>query len=133
MARMARLLWLCLPLAVAIAAPRTCGRTLYAPKAIPATWENLGPAPDNASLTFNIILKPRDDSGLQQRMLEVVRSQSRWLTEDEIAGYIAPSADVKAIVGLAIKELVADNLTWTRNGDTLRVRTTVGNAAKVYS
>jgi len=133
MARMARLLLLCLPLAVAIAAPGTRGRTLYAPKAIPATWENLGPAPDNAPLTFNIILKPRDDSGLQQRMLEVVRNQSRWLTEDEIAGYIAPSADVKAIIGLAIKELVADNLTWTRNGDTLRVRTTVGNAAKVYS
>ena len=130
---MTRLFLLCLSLVVAIAAHGTRGRTLYAPKAIPAAWENIGPAPDNRSLTFDIILKPRDGSGLQQRMLEIVRSQSRWLTEDEIASYIAPRADVKATVGLAIKGLEANNLTWSRNGDTLRVRTTVGKAAKVYS
>jgi tripeptidyl-peptidase-1 len=132
MAPLTRLLFLSLSLAVANAVPSTSGRTEYAPRVIPAVWTKVGSAPANKPLTFDFIFSPRDAVGLEARMLEIAHSQSAWLSEEEVANYIAPSADVKASVEAAITELGANSMKYSRNGDTLTVTTTVGKAAKVY-
>ena len=109
------------------------GRTHHAPAIISDAWTKDGTAPGGKSLTFDIIFKPRDAAGLEQRMLDIAHGQSKWLSEDEIASYIAPTADAKANVETAIRELEPNNMTYSRNRDTLTVTTTVEKAAKVCS
>lgn len=133
MARLIYLLFLSLPLVIANAAARASGRTQYAPRNIPHPWKNIGDAPANKPLTFDLIFAPRDAAGLEERMLGIARSQSAWMSEEEIAAYIAPSPEVKATVEAAIKKLGATNVKSSRNGGTLTVTTTVATAAKVYS
>lgn len=127
------LLLLSLSLAVTSAASSAGGRTQYAPRVIPAVWQKVGSAPPNKPLTFDFIFAPRDAAGLEERMLEIAHSQSAWLSEGEIASYVAPSANVKAIVEAAITELGADSMKYSRNGGTLTVATTIGKASTVYN
>lgn len=132
MTRLTRLLLLSLTLAAQNAA-FTKGRTHYAAAIISDAWTKDGAAPEDESLTFDIIFKPRDADGLERRMLDIAHRQSNWLSEVEIASYIAPTADAKANVETALKKLEPNSMTYSRNRDTLIVTTTVEKAAKVCS
>lgn len=131
MALVVHLLLLSLSLAVANAAPSIKGRTQYAPSVIPSVWKQIGNAPADKSITFDLIFQPKDTAGLEERMLEISNSKSAWLTEEEIASYIAPSDDIKTIVEAAVKAGGADSFSYSRNGDTMSVTTTIAKAAKV--
>lgn len=131
MARLAQLLLLSLSVSFVSAAPATSGRTQYAPSVIPSVWKKVGSAPASKAITFDFIFAPKDTAGLEERMLEIANSQSEWLTEEEIASYIAPSDEAKATVETAVKAMGATGLKYSRNGDTLTVTTTIAEAAKV--
>lgn len=127
MARSSWLLLLSLSASLVSAAPRT----QYAPSVIPPVWTKVGDAPASMPITFDLIFTPKDAAGLEQRMLEISDSDSSWLTEEEIASYIVPSDEEKATVETAVKAMGATDLSYSRNGDTLTITTTIEQAAKV--
>ena len=90
-------------------------------------------APGDKSLTFDIIFNTRDADRLEQHLLEIVHHQSKWLSEEEIASYIAPSADVKTTVELAIKGLEPLNMLYSRDGGALTITTAIAKVAGARS
>lgn len=145
MARLSQLLLLAVSIVYANA-----GKTQYGPRVIPNIWKAGAAAPASGAISFDLIFAPKDAAGLEARMLEIALApgEKSWLSEEEIASYIAPSDDAKAAVEAAIKDL--GSFTYSRNGislflpkrsrsvvdkinlgDTLTVKTTVEKAASV--
>lgn len=133
MHRLPTLLLLSLSALVASAAPSVGGRTQYAPKVIPSIWKKGIAAPTTGELTFDLIFTPKDAAGLETKMTEIAQNHQEWLSEEEIATYIAPSDDAKAAVEAALQGIGADSFTYSRNGDTLTVTTSIAKAAQVSS
>lgn len=122
-----------LPLALLFAAgANAAARTHYAPQHIPSAWSKVGAAPAADSLEFTFVLEG-DYAGLTSRMEQIAASQSEWLTEDELASYIAPSADAKTAIDAAIKELGATVVSTSPAGDKVTVSTTVEAASKYFA
>ncbi|KAF8320677.1 subtilisin-like protein [Clavulina sp. PMI_390] len=126
------LIALCAAASTAFAAPATAGRVHSAPASIPTVWQKGTAAPTSKSITFNLIFKSRDAAGLEARMLEIAESKSAWMTEDEIASYIVPSDAEKATVETTLKNMGATGFSYSRNGDTLTVTSTIGQASKFF-
>lgn len=116
MARLSQLILLAVSVVYVNAAPRSAGKTQYGPRVIPNIWKAGAAAPASGDLTFDLIFAPKDAAGLEERMLEIATApgEKSWLSEEEIASYIAPSDDAKAAVEAAIKDL--GSYTYSRNG-----------------
>ncbi|KAF8320678.1 subtilisin-like protein [Clavulina sp. PMI_390] len=126
------LITLCATASVVFAAPATAGRVHSAPANIPTVWKKGTTAPTSKSITFDLIFKPRDAAGLEARMLEIAESKSAWMTEGEIASYIVPSDAEKATVETALRGMGAAGFSYSRNGDTLTVTSTIGQASEFF-
>lgn len=134
MARFAQLLALIIAsISLVSAAPATSGRTQYAPSVIPSVWKKLGAAKASDTLSFTLVFNPANASGLEERMTQIALSHGEWLSQDEVATYFAPSADVKNSVESALKAIGASDFTYSALGDKLTVTTTVDQAAEVHS
>lgn len=112
-------------------APSPSGRTQKAPASIPAAWKALGDAPGSEAITFTLVFEPRDNAGLTARMEQIALTRSAWLTEEEVASYVAPTAEAKAAVDAAIKGIGATGV-YSRQGDHVAVTTTVEKAAQFF-
>lgn len=133
MARFAQLIALIVAsISLVSAAPATSGRTQYAPSVIPSVWKKLGAAKASDTLSFTLVFNPANASGLEERMTQIALSHGEWLSQDEVATYFAPSADVKNSVESALKAIGASDFTYSALGDKLTVTTTVDQAAEVY-
>lgn len=119
-------------ISLASAAPAGSGRTQYAPSVIPNVWTKLGAAKPSNALSFTLVFNPVDASGLEERMTEIALSHGEWLSQDEVAAYFAPAADVKSTVENALKAIGATEFTYSAIGDKLSVTTTVDKAAEVF-
>ncbi|KAF8308704.1 subtilisin-like protein [Clavulina sp. PMI_390] len=133
MARLSQLALLLAYVAAVTAAPATSGRVHAAPSVIPSMWKQGAAAPAAKTISFDLIFAPKDVAGLEARMLEISNSKSAWMTEEEIAAYIVPSNEDKAAVETALKGIGATDLTYSRNGDTLTVTTTIAQASKFFN
>lgn len=133
MARLSTVLLLSISALLASAAPSPSGRTQYGPKVIPNIWKKGAAAPKTGDLTFDLIFSPKDTAGLEAKMTEIALNQGEWLSEEEIASYIAPSDDARATVEAALKAAGVDSYSYSRNGDTLTVKTSIAKAANVSS
>lgn len=134
MAPLAALFALAASLVTSVAAvPHTrapVARTHYAPSHIGADWKHVGSSVPSDAIEFTFVLEG-DYEGLTARMEKIAAEHSAWLSEDELATYIAPSADAKAAVQAAIKELGASTVSTSPSGDKVTVSTTVEKAAQV--
>lgn len=65
------------------------------------------------------------------RMEKIAAEHSAWLSEDDLATYIAPTDEAKAAVQAAIAELGATIVSTSAAGDKVTVSTTVEKASKV--
>lgn len=65
---------------------------------IPDAFKSLGAAPDSHPVTFTLHLKEANMNGLAQRMQQIATSGGSWLTQDELAQYVTPTAQTTAAV-----------------------------------
>lgn len=107
-------------------------RTHYAPSHIGSAWKHIGGPVASAPIEFTFVLEG-DYEGLTARMEKIAADHSAWLSEDELATYVAPSDDAKAAVQAAIKELGATTIATSDAGDKVTVSTTVEKASQVSS
>lgn len=134
MAPLVTLLALVASLTASVAAvPRVrapAARTHHAPEHISADWKQVGNADSSASIEFTFVLEG-DYDGLTEKMEKIAAEHSAWLTEEELATFVAPSDDAKTVVEAAIKELGATKIATSTAGDKVTVSTTVEKASKV--
>jgi tripeptidyl-peptidase-1 len=64
-------------------------------------------------------------------MTQIALSRSAWLSQEEVAGFIAPSAEATTAVENAVNALGATGLTYSSIGDKLTLTTTVEKASQV--
>ena len=107
------------------------GRTLYAPTAISSKWTHLGSSVSTEALEFTFILKSKDYAGLSAKMEEIALARSEWLTQEQLAEYVAPTDEAVAAVNAAIHSFGGSIVSKSVTGDKITVSTTVGAAAKV--
>lgn len=117
---------------VVYAVPSTIGRRATAPQSIPSIWKPIGSALGSAPLTFTLVLHPAQDSSILDAKIAQIAADhnTQWLTQEELATYVAPSADAKAAVENAVQAIGA-TLKYSALGDKVSVTTTVAQASKV--
>lgn len=140
MAPLASLLTLALSLsAVSFAAPPpsarspASGRTHYGPSTIGSNWKHVGASAGSASVELTFVLNG-DYAGLTERMETIAasRGSQSWLTQEELATYMTPSADAQAAVNGAISALGAQVVSKSVVGDKITVSTTVEKASQYF-
>lgn len=109
------------------------GRSYKAPKVIPSVWSQGGAAKASAPLIFTFALNSeRDSNELDAKIASIAMDpNAQWLTKEELATYVAPSASAKATVEAAIKSMRGASFSYSSLGDKVTVQTTVDEAAKV--
>lgn len=111
-----------LHLAAAIAAPLTASSN-YAIKdslEVPADWTQVGEAPKDHFLHFQIGLKPSDEGALEGQLLEISDPAhpryKQYLSTEEVAALIAPSNLTQTLVENWLVEQKVEKFMWHEPG-----------------
>ncbi|KAF8326612.1 peptidase S8/S53 domain-containing protein, partial [Cantharellus anzutake] len=103
-------------------------RTFNAPNVIPSIWKLLPTPP----------LPNTPPNGLQSRMRDIALAAPgspgrQWLTQEEVAGYVGATPQVKSRVESALAGIPGATYEFNLYGDQVTVKTVVGEAAEFLS
>lgn len=104
--------------------------THHAPEFISPEWKEVGKAAPASLVNFTIYLKS-DYNKLTERMEAIAAEHSSWLSDDELAAYVAPSPEAIAAVEAAIGEMDATESARSLAGDAITISASVEKVSKV--
>lgn len=110
-------------------------RTLTAPNVIPSLFKLLGAAADITPFEFTMHLTPADLPGLASWLASNSQTLGNPLSQEELAKYASPSPDALTAVDEFLKAqgFTDGDITYNTLKDQATVRSTVGQAAKVFA
>lgn len=85
-------------------------------------------------MTFQIHLKSNNEAGLEAKMEEIVALDGKWLTSEQLKGYVQPSAEsLDTVMDYLKKHGIAEESVCRNSlGHTLTVNSKVQNVEKMF-